>query len=397
MRKQLIEGITPFVTDSEEKISREMNVFYNPVMKLNRDTTLAMLLAIGAPSEARAGGLRIGLPMEASGLRAARILRELAQPKKISIKRMRVNDRSPEAIEYAKENIALNKDGIDDAELLNITLSTTDANIMLREEHFDYIDIDPFGTPNPFLDAACQSIERGGTLAVTATDTSALAGTYPAATARKYWSTPIRNWVMHEAGLRILIRKVQLIGAQYEKGLVPVLSMSTNHYYRIFFRCERSHTAAKDVIRQHGFLHVCGSCMQTTARNENTGDCPACAEKIIVAGPLWTGPLHDKTIVSRMHDRTKSVDEKRYREVISMLSTILDECTLDEKRVVGFYDIHEIASRHKLPAPRRDALLAALGETHACRTHISGHGIKTDLPIARVVDAMRGLQALERT
>ncbi|HIH24694.1 TPA: hypothetical protein HA251_06700 [Candidatus Woesearchaeota archaeon] len=396
MRRELIEGITPFVTDSEDKISREMSVFYNPVMKLNRDTTLAMLLVIGAPSDARAGGLRIGLPLEASGLRAARILRELVLPKMISFKRMRVNDRSPEAIQYAKENIALNKEGIDDAEMQNVTLSMIDANIMLREEHFDYIDIDPFGTPNPFLDAACQSIERGGMLAVTATDTSALAGTYPAATARKYWAAPIRNWLMHEAGLRILIRKVQLIGAQYEKGLVPVLSMSTDHYYRIFFRCERSHTAAKDVIRNHGFLHVCGGCMQTVASDRNSGVCPACARPLTVAGPLWTGPLHDRGTVSRMHDRAKAIDEKRYCSLISMLSVIIDECKLDEKGVIGFYDVHEIASRHKLPAPRRDALLSALGETRACRTHISGHGIKTDLPIARVVEAMRGLHATDK-
>jgi tRNA (guanine26-N2/guanine27-N2)-dimethyltransferase len=397
MHKELIEGTTRFVTDSEEKISREMEVFYNPVMKLNRDTTLAMLLAMESDGR-KAGTLRVGLPMEASGVRAARILNELVGTGLFLPRCVAINDLSPIAIEHAKENIALNKEGIADDAVSRFTFSVLDANIFLRSSpHFDYIDIDPFGTPNQFLDAAAQRIERGGIIAVTATDTSALAGTYPRATARKYWSVPSRTWLMHDVGLRILARKVQLIGAQYEKALVPVLSMSTDHYYRIFFRCERSHTTVKDVIRNHRFLNVCASCMQTTVSSENNGACTECGAAMNVAGPLWTGALHDITMVKRMresanklegnNDEKKRPSELRFRELSTLLAIIEEECRVDS---VGFYDVHEIASRHKVAVPRRDALLAALGE-HACRTHISGHGIKTDLPIAKIIEAMRTL------
>ena len=38
--------------------------------------------------------------------------------------------------------------------------------------YFDYIDIDPFGSPNPFLAAAIGRITRNGIVAVTATDTA---------------------------------------------------------------------------------------------------------------------------------------------------------------------------------------------------------------------------------
>ncbi|MCU0373510.1 MAG: ATP-binding protein, partial [Ignavibacteria bacterium] len=59
---------------------------------------------------------------------------------------------------------------------------------------FDYIDIDPFGSPCPFLDAAIKRLSRGGILAVTATDTSALAGK-SAVTEREFNIDGSKRWV----------------------------------------------------------------------------------------------------------------------------------------------------------------------------------------------------------
>ena len=87
------------------------------------------------------------------------------------------------------------------------------------------------------LDSAIKRISRNGILAVTNTDTAALTGTYPKACIRKYWSMPKRDYMMHETGLRILIRKVQLVGMQYEKALYPIFSYFKDHYFRIFFQC----------------------------------------------------------------------------------------------------------------------------------------------------------------
>jgi len=117
-----------------------------------------------------------------------------------------------------------------------IIIKNQDANLfLLNSTGFDYIDIDPFGTPNPFLDSAVKRISRDGILAVTSTDTAALTGTYPKATLRKYWAYSKKDEMMHETGLRILIRKIQLIAAQYDKALVPIFSYFKDHYYRIFF------------------------------------------------------------------------------------------------------------------------------------------------------------------
>lgn len=50
-----------------------------------------------------------------------------------------------------------------------------------QHKRFTAIDLDPYGGPNKFLDAAIQSIEEGGLLLVTATDMAVLAGNTPEA------------------------------------------------------------------------------------------------------------------------------------------------------------------------------------------------------------------------
>ena len=49
---------------------------------------------------------------------------------------------------------------------------------------FDVIDLDPYGTAAPFVDAAVQSLSSGGLLCITCTDTAVMAGSnYP----EKWW------------------------------------------------------------------------------------------------------------------------------------------------------------------------------------------------------------------
>ena len=59
---------------------------------------------------------------------------------------------------------------------------------------------------------------------------------------------------MHETGIRILIRKVQLIGAQFEKALTPIFSFYADHYYRVFFKCEKGKKKADEIVKQHQIM-----------------------------------------------------------------------------------------------------------------------------------------------
>src|SRR3989344_5707896 len=187
-------------------VHAQMEVFYNPVMASNRN---------------------IASPLAGSGIRELRFLKELKQGK---VQTIFANDLKENFPKVMAENMKLNNV----AKKLKdkIIVHNDDANLFLLNQvkhcidekfcgYFDYIDIDPFGSPNPFLASAVARITREGIIAVTATDTAALTGTYPKVTKRKYWARAIRNYMMHEIGLRILIRKVQLQGVQFDKALIP--------------------------------------------------------------------------------------------------------------------------------------------------------------------------------
>jgi len=256
----ITEGLAKIEAESPKVVSKQMGVFYNPVMKLNRSMSVYLINAyFDKPA-------RIADPMAGTGIRAIRLLKEADE----KIESINVNDHSEKAVEIIKKNLELNK--IKD----KTTVNNKDASIFLLESSgFDYIDIDPFGTPNPFLDASIKRLSRNGILAVTATDTAALTGTYENACKRKYWAKPLRNYLMHEIGLRILIRKIQLVGCQYEKALTPLLSYSKDHYYRIFFKCEKGKAKCDEIIKQHKFFQ----------------------EKY---GPIWAGQLKDSKLIQKM-------------------------------------------------------------------------------------------------
>lgn len=67
-----------------------------------------------------------------------------------------------------------------------------------KNEQFDVIDLDPYGCPSTFLDAAIQAIKEGGLLLVTATDMAVLAGNAAETCYSKYGAVSLRIKSCHE-------------------------------------------------------------------------------------------------------------------------------------------------------------------------------------------------------
>ena len=233
-------------------VNAKMEVFYNPVMISNRNISILLINSV------KNKAMKIADPLAGSGIRSLRFLKELNKNK---IKSLLINDMKEKFEHTFQEFLKLNK--ISKKEQKKLILMNQEASLLLfQNKGFDYVDIDPFGTPNPFLSAAIAAISRGGILAITATDTAALSGTYPLVTRRKYWSTSLKNnYMMHEIGLRILIRKVQLYGVQFDKSLTPVLSYSKNHYFRIYFISEKGKEKCDKLLDQHQYLLFCPHCL----------------------------------------------------------------------------------------------------------------------------------------
>jgi tRNA (guanine26-N2/guanine27-N2)-dimethyltransferase len=348
--------------------TKQLEVFYNPAMKLNRDIAALLLNSVQNKD------MQIADPLAATGVRAIRLLLELSKGK---IKNISLNDNSKKAIDLAKKNFKLN--GISLGKGSKADFSVQDANLfLLNSAGFDYIDLDPFGSPNPFLDAAVKRLSRNGILAVTATDVSSLAGTYPEVCMRKYWAVPLRNELMHEVGMRILIRKVQLIASQYEKALVPIFCHSTQHYLRAYFVCEKAKEAADEVLAKQGELQ------------DYQGN---------IAGPMWLGRLWDTTLVGKMLENAKKTEKsksgkgnasKGNKELMTLLLVIEKESKIN---AVGFYDIDKLCSGLKCQVPRRDLLIAKLNSLGfgAASTHFLASGLRTDAPAEKLKKIIKSL------
>jgi len=365
MYKTITEGKANIRVPTEKKVSSELPVFYNPVMKLNRDLTVSVLANSGLHD------VRVCLPLAGTGVRGIRLLLETNIVNEIVM-----NDFSKEAVKIIKQNLKLNKLDKDK----RIKIENRYANALLDEnEGFQYIDVDPFGYPGSFLDSAINKIGRNGIIGVTATDTSCLCGSYQGACQRKYWARSLRNIIMHETGLRILIRFVQLIGAKYDKALIPIFSYSSDHYMRVFFRCEKKLNALDKILSQHCYLTYCGKCFEWKVEKHIFAKQKCkCGHKNDYAGPLWSGKLWDKKLVKKM---AKNSDLK-------VLQTIKEEMDVD---VIGFYPISKVAERFKIHNIEKiDTIIEKIKKKghKATRTHFIGEGVRTDIPVKRLVKLM---------
>jgi len=327
-----------FIAPQQSTPTKDMDVFYNPVMKTNRDISVA-IISMFKPK-------RIADPLAGCGIRGIRM--KLALPPA----EVWINDRNPKAFALAQKNAKLNH--------ADVHVTCADASEFLKRG-FDYVDIDPFGSPNPFLDSAVRAVRSKGILALTATDTAPLSGTYPRACQRKYWATPCKNWMMHETGIRILIRKAQLIGAQYDKALIPIYCHATEHYFRTYLQCFRGKSKVDAVLALHEHIDF-----SKGIRTSSQG-----------IGPLWTGKLFDPRVAQHVAKQCPML----------MTETIAQEACIE---AIGFYSTHQIAKGRKQALPPMEHILTTLRKKNqASRTHFSYEGIRTTATRVQVQAAMR--------
>ncbi|MGV8171253.1 MAG: tRNA (guanine(10)-N(2))-dimethyltransferase [Candidatus Woesearchaeota archaeon] len=372
----ITEGKAKFYAskDKNGKISKELDVFYNPVMRFNRDVSILLLNNCGL------NDMQIADIMAGSGVRSIRFLLEL---KKGIIKNILVNDYDKNFVSIFKKSLKLNDVNKTKNIIKNISISCEDANLLLlKSKGFDYIDIDPFGSPNDFLESSIVRIARGGILAVTATDTAPLSGTYPNTCQRNYWAKPLRNSLMHEIGLRILIRKIQLMGAHHDKALIPIYSYFKDHYNRIFFECVKSKDMCDKLIAQHKYLLYCDKCMAFKSSEYNCSKCDACGQLMLYSGPMWIGKLCNPKLAESIFTSNKEDSNSKF------LLMLVWESKPNISDIVGFYDIHELCKHYKKKIPNFEVLIKKISESgyNASRTHFTSLGIKTDMPVKELVN-----------
>jgi len=231
-------GLTVSVPEARDGASEGTGggVFFNPTQELNRDVTVAVLRAY-RDREPRASSYLDA--MAASGIRGVRAAAEGYDTT--------CADVDPDAVELAAENLAAND--------LDGETVHRDVNALLYENVFDVVDLDPYGTPIPFADAALANARN--LVCVTATDTAPLCGAHLNSGIRKYGAVP-RNTDYHpEMGLRTLISALVRTAARYDKAARPIVSHVSRHYARTYLELESGAQVADDCIDELGYIDNC--------------------------------------------------------------------------------------------------------------------------------------------
>ena len=368
--KSIEEGLTKIEFPEFEKVSSAAPVFYNPHMEMNRDLSI---LAIQVFQKQEDREINIWDLFGGSGIRGVRYKNEIDGVGEVSI-----NDISETANHYERHNIELN--GLSDVEVYQ-----HDASMFLRMKRgeFDVIDIDPFGTPSPFLDSAGYFARRNSLLCVTAPDTSALCGTYEEPCIRKYNSKPYKSEYCHENGIRILAGFVALTLSKYAKYIEVKMSHSTEHYMRLYLEIKKGSKRTDESLNNLGFISHCKHCLhrQTSHGLASPIDeiCPVCGENLTHAGPLWLGSIQDGEFIQKMIDEAENKKINTEKEALKLLN----KCLVEADAPVSFYDVHSICKSLKVSAPKFDLILNELENNgfKAIRTHFNPIGIKSDAGI----------------
>ena len=175
-----------------------------------------------------------------------------------------------------------------------IFVMQNDARIALMEAAYQWVDLDPFGSPVNFLDSAIQGLARIGFLEVTATDTAALTGSSASSQQRRYGAKGIVDTYAHDDGVRVLLGLVATTAARHDRFIEPVLALFDGHHVRVSVKVRRSKERASDVMDMMGWR----------IREPHGGyrfvQHPTPEEVERGSGPMWVGPLWNKDIAGRM-------------------------------------------------------------------------------------------------
>ncbi len=293
----VIENTTSFIVPSNALKKREPSkfpVFFNPAAKFNRDISIYIYKTFISGRKEQDNSFVD--TMTGSGIRGLRVAKEIP-----AVNRIILNDFNFFSIYISKINAILNnvynKCDFHNKEICNF-LST----VFNFEKRATIIDIDPFGTPAPYLDCLLRCVENGGLISVTATDTAVLSGVYPKVCYRKYYGNSLRTKYSAEIGVRLLISSIALIASRMDLSIHPIFSHSYRNYVRVYCKVIKSNYFANKIQEKLGYVVHCFNCANRyfVKKPYEIMDCSNCHNKVTIGGPMWTSNIFNKELISQI-------------------------------------------------------------------------------------------------
>lgn len=349
-------------------------VFFNPAASLNRDVTVAVTAALGASTFCDS--------MAGSGARGLRVAHELTRVETVALV-----DFNREALALARRSAGLNR-VLRKCEFAEAETSSYLYSRYGRDQRFDCVDLDPFGTPVRQLQGGLNATADGGILSVTATDTAVLCGVHRDVCRRRYGASPLNNKFHHETAIRVLLGAVARTGAALDIGATPVAAHSTRHYVRVYCRIRVGATGAAGTLKHLGYVVWCPSCGGASTSPAEERGCAACGKKAKSAGPLWVDGLADSDLVAKAVKEAGEAGLAKAEGVLRPLEEI-------DRFPPWSFDIEEVCSELGIPSVPEAQVRNALKRAGAAsmRTPFEKRGVKTTASRKEFVGAVRDAAA----
>ncbi|MBS7633467.1 tRNA (guanine(10)-N(2))-dimethyltransferase [Candidatus Bathyarchaeota archaeon] len=385
----LVPQLEAFQKESSEYAPSKAPVFYNPVMELNRDIAV---IALQAYQTILHREISVCEPLTGCGIRGIRYAKEVK-----GVKNVVIGDINENAIQLAKYNVQKNR------LLHKIQVAHENAGTLLTSYsaphmRFDVVDIDPFGSPAPYLDSAVCALRDGGLMALTATDMAQLCGVHPRACFRKYGGKPLRAEYCHELAVRLLAGCLAVIAARHDIGITVLFSHSIAHYVRLYAVCRYGAKKADESLKNLGFVQHCFRCFhrETTKKPllKHLGKCSECSSKLDFAGPLWLGKILDRRFCALMDAEAQ---KKQFRLSVK-IDRILTLAKAEADAPALYYVIDKLCGALNLPVPpvKKVAEALKLQGYNVYFTSFNSRGIRTDAPAMKVKEVLRALENAKR-
>ena len=316
-------------------------VFYNPSMKFSRDLNVEFAKKLDFKGLFLDG-------MAASGIRGIRLALE-------SGFNVEFCDTSKLAVETIRTNLKLNE--------LDSKVFQNDVQDQVNEKKYDWIDIDPFGTPAPYLESVIENISKGGILGIAATDTAVLCGAKPSICFKRYGSYSMKRVAAKEVGVRILLGRIQTIARKYNRSIEPLLSYSEGHHLRVFLRVIKE----KDIRLK--WLNYDMEILDTEVSDS--------------AGPIWMEKIINSDLVPEKCE--------------GQLGKFFEILEKEANGPPGLFDINDIARDAKIgQTPKKIKIVECLEKEgfFASSSVFSPLGIKTNAPPDVRIKAIKIAQSL---
>lgn len=385
----LVPRLETYAKGRMEYIPSKAPVFYNPLMGFSRDIAILVLRVYQRRVNR---SLCICEPFAGCGVRGIRFAKEVQ-----NVGHIVLNDRNPQAVKLTRLNVE-KSDLSKEITIKNMDANTLLGNYALPKRRFDVIDLDPFGSPSPFLDSAVRATKRGGLLALTATDMAPLCGVKPSACVRKYLGKPLRTEYCHELAVRLLINSLVLASAKHDLGINVLFCHSTDHYIRVYAQIFLGAERANESIGRLGYIAHCFNCLN---RKWTKGfskfpniKCDVCGGETAVAGPLWMDSLFDGGFCGEMLGEAMVVELGEKRRVLRLLNMVLREADGPPT----YFVVDRISEKLGLPGLSKAKLIEKLVERgyRATETHFNPRGIRSDAPISVLNATSRAISASGR-